>query len=188
MFETDEFNMAMLCFKGQYKGFDHRENPCRQPMSRVVSFPTSNGGTSVKIWASRSTWDTDGGNGMHEDVVILDAKGRPLHTLVQWKSSSTDGETNTLRRRFRFANLSGTGSDGEMCVESVTEIGPNRFDLADAVKFKATKRFVGYDAFSWNSTRFVRSESLDGQCPKSGYQLFVPLPLTEDVVHRSRGR
>ena len=188
LFETDEFNIATLCFKGQYKGFDHRENPCRQPMSRMVSFPTSSGGAPLKMWSSRSTWDTDGGYGMHEDVAIFDAKGRAVHTLVQWKSSSTDGETNTLRRRFRFANLSGTGADGELCIESLTEIGPDRFALMDAKKFRPTKRFVGYDAFAWSASRFVRAESLDGQCPKSGYQLFVPLPLTDDVVHQSRGR
>ena len=188
LFETDEYNIASLCHRNQYKGFDHRENPCRKPAQREVAFPTVSGGVTVTMWASRSTWDTDGGNGMHEDVLLFDDKGRAVHSLVQWKSSSTDGETNTLRRRYRFAELTGSGGDGEMCVESVTEIGPNRFDLFDATTFVPVKRFVGYDAFAWNAERFERAESLDGQCPQTGYELFVPLPLTDDIVHRSRDR
>ena len=156
-------------------------------MSRAITFSTSYVGTTLTAWGSRTTWDSDGGYGMSEEVVLLDGKRRPIHTLVQWKSSATDGGSQTLRRRFRFADVDGEG-DRELCVESVTEVGPNRFVLGDATRFRAAKRFVGYDAFSWNASRFVRVESLDSGCPRTGYELFVPLPLTDDVVHRSRGR
>ena len=75
----------------------------------------------------------------------------------------------------------------ELCIESVAEVGPSWSELLRTERYRVRRRSVGYDAFVWNGSRPARTETLDGGCPRTGYRLFVALPLTQDPVHRSRG-
>ncbi len=185
LFETDEFNTAKLCAEGIVVTKDHRSRSCKLGRSRTLDVSTTFGGTTLTLFSTRSSYDSDGGHGLREEVLILDENGRPLHTLVQWRHDVSDGQSSTLRRRFRFVNID-RRDDDEMCVQSTTTMGPGRFDESSV--FRPTERWTGYDAFTWGNGRFVRAESLDGGCPTRGYQLFVPMPLTDDPVHRSRDR
>ncbi len=185
LFETDEFNTAKLCAQGIVVSKDHRSRSCKLGRSRRLDVSTTFGGVTVTLFATRSSYDSDGGYGLREEVLILDEKGRALHSLVQWRHDVFDAHSSTLRRRFRLVNID-RRDDDEMCVQSTTTTGPGRFDESSV--FRPSDRWTGYDAFAWGNGRFVRTESLDGGCPTHGYQLFVPMPLTDDPVHRSRNR
>ncbi len=185
LFETDAFNSASLCAQGILVSKDHRSRGCRLGRSRSLDLGTTFGGTTLTMFATRSSYDSDGGNGLREEVLILDEKRYALHTLVQWRQDSFDEHSTTLRRRFRIVNVDDDGDD-ELCVESTTTTGPGRFSTAAV--YRPQQRHTGYDAFTWSSGRLVRAESLDGGCPQRGYQMFVTMPLTGDPVHRSRDR
>ncbi len=185
MFETDEYNRATLCYLGLVKPVAHTDRFCRRTARRNLTVDTAYGSEDLTIFGGRSSWEADGGYGTTEEVALVNRKGQVVQTLVQWKTSVYDGESATLRRRQRFVDVDGDGVP-ELCIESTTTVGPGRFDLDDNKPYRPKKRFVGYDAFAWNATRFSRAESLDGGCPKSRYGLFVALPGSQEVVDRSR--
>ena len=185
LFETDEFNTASLCARGIVVSKDHRSRSCRLGKSRRLDLDTTFGGITLTLFATRSSYDSDGGYGLREEVVILDEKNHAIHTLVQWRNDVFDRHSTTLRRRFRIVNVDREGED-ELCVQSTTTTGPGRFELGTT--YRPDRRSTGYDAFNWNNGRFARAESLDGGCPTSGYELFVSMSVTDDPVHRSRDR
>ena len=185
MFETDEYNRATLCFRGLVKPVDHTDRFCRRTAHRNLTFDTAFGSEDLTVFGGRSSWEADGGYGTTEEVALVNRKGQVIQTLVQWKTSVYDGESATLRRRQRFVDVDADGVP-EVCIESTTTVGPGRFDIDDNKPYRPKRRFVGYDAFAWNATRFSRAESLDGGCPNSRYRLFVALPGSQEVVDRSR--
>lgn len=186
LFDADSPNSAIACATGTYKPFDHREHPCRAGHGREIGLDTGFGAIDLTAFGTRTIWDSDGGYGQREEVVLLDPMGRAVHTVVQWTAEVTDSRTTTLRRRFREAQLD-DDHGLEVCVESVSEIGPSLSMLLRTNRYRVSRRRVGFDAFVWNGTRLARAETLDGSCPRTGYRLFLALPLTQDLVHRSRG-
>lgn len=185
LFETDRGNRVLDCAEGRSGSPDPIAVTCRFEHSGFFALQTAEGPVRLHALGTRSNSEQDGTSALHEEVVLVDEAGRPVHTLVQWSQTVGAQETTLLRRRFKVVDLDGEGSD-EVCVESSTEVGPGSVETRQSGRFRPTRRSSGFDAFAWDGQRLVHVETLDGRCPRTGYQLFVSMPRGSDQVAARR--
>lgn len=185
LFENDRGNHALDCADGRSGSPDPIAVTCQYGHSGNLAIHDGTGIVTLHTLGATSHSDQSGVDVHREEVVIVDADGHPVHTLVQWSQTVADGQTHTLRRRYKTADVDHDGMD-ELCVESVGEFGPGRAAIVQAGRYRPSRRTSGVDAFHWDGHRFVRMEELDGSCPRSGYALFVAMPVGTDAVGMRR--
>lgn len=135
---------------------------------------------------------------LHEDVDLLDPRGRAVARLEQFDLDQVPDTTRLRVRRFRLTSLPGGGGAPApgLCIETTEEIGPG-FDGdwserdEDHQPWRPRRRYRAADAWrletDGDTATLRRAAAYDALCPPGGYARFVDVgPREMSIIERRR--